>query len=55
MEITVDNVVQLLEDLNYTVKGGSDVWCWLISPKGKSVKVFYNDYNNPTEIIIRES
>jgi len=53
---TVETVVQGLITQGYKNYGGSDVFRLLINPKNNQViKVFYNNYQNPTHIVIRES
>lgn len=56
MKPTVDMVVKGLLTQGYKEIGGSDVFRILTNPNDRQViKVFYNDYDDPTEIYIRES
>ena len=53
---TVDMVVNGLLTQGYKDFGGSEVFRILVNPKThQAIKVFYNDYTEPTHIIIRES
>ena len=53
---TVETVVQGLITQGYKDYGGSDVFRLLVNDKTHQViKVFYNNYTEPTHIIIRES
>ena len=53
---TVEMVVQGLLTQGYRDYGGSDVFRLLVNSRTQQViKVFYNDYDNPTHIVIRES
>ena len=53
---TVEMVVQGLLTQGYKDYGGGDVFRLLVNPKNSQViKVFYNNYDNPTHIVIRES
>jgi hypothetical protein len=53
---TVEMVVQGLLTQGYQDGGGSDVFRLLINPKNRQIiKVFYNNYQDPTHIVIRES
>jgi hypothetical protein len=53
---TVDMVVTGLLAQGYLDYGGSDVFRLLVHKKTHQViKVFYNNYDNPTHIVVRES
>lgn len=53
---TVEMIVQVLLTEDYKEVGGSDVFRILVHNKTKQIlKIFYNDYDNQTEIIIKES
>jgi hypothetical protein len=53
---TVDIVVNGLLMYGYKDFGGSDVFRVLSNTQtGQVIKVFYDDYDNPSEIIIKES
>lgn len=55
IEFTVDTVVNALLWQGYKEKGGSDVFRILKRKDGQEIKVYYNDYDNPAYIIVRES
>ena len=56
MKPTVETIVQGLITQGYKEVGGSDVFRILKDPKDNQViKVFYNHYDNPDYIIVRES
>ena len=55
MSITVDIVVKALVKQGYREKGGSDVFRILERADGQNIKVYYNNYKEPTHIIVRES
>jgi hypothetical protein len=55
MEPTIEIVVQGLISQGYSERGGSDVFRILTAPDGGTIKVFYDDYDKPNHIIIRES
>jgi hypothetical protein len=53
---TVEVVVQGLMVQGYKDFGGSNVFRILVNDKtGRRIKVFYDNYENPNHIIIRES
>ena len=53
--ITVETIVQALIRQGYKSKGGSDVFRILFRENGQHIKVYYNDYKNPSYVIVRES
>ena len=56
MKPTVDMVVKGLLTQGYIEHGGSDVFRILKDPSDNQViKVFYDNYDEPNHIIIRES
>lgn len=53
---TIEMIVQGLITQGYKNFGGSDVFRILINEKtSQKIKVFYDDYDFPANIIIRES
>jgi hypothetical protein len=53
--ITVQTVVTGLICCGYTEIGGSEVFRILRGMNGQCVKVYYDDYDNPSHVIVRES
>jgi hypothetical protein len=55
IEPTIDTIVKGLLSQDYKEKGGSDVYRILRREDGQEIKVYYNDYHNPTHIVVRAS